>query len=69
MPQPALFKKMKNGESDKIGSYPVNNINEGDEFVVDGAVITAIYTPGHTDDHMSFLVDADNSIIIGTAIY
>ncbi|KAA0177605.1 hypothetical protein FNF27_00775 [Cafeteria roenbergensis] len=42
------------------GSLPeVCNISDGDTFGVEGAAVSAVATPGHTPDSLSFLVDGE----------
>ncbi|KAF9870408.1 metallo-beta-lactamase domain-containing protein [Colletotrichum karsti] len=52
------------------------DIQDGQKFVVDGASLTAIFTPGHTVDHMAFVLGeedamftADNVLGQGTAVF
>lgn len=63
---PACFKMLTNNYSEQqvFLKHPelrdlVNTISDGQVFNVDDVVIKAIYTPGHADDHMSFIVKSD----------
>lgn len=51
-------------------------IADGQKFKVEGATLTAVHTPGHTVDHMVFVLDeedamftADNVLGQGTAVF
>ncbi|OLN87649.1 Beta-lactamase-like protein 2 [Colletotrichum chlorophyti] len=53
-----------------------SDITDGQKFKVDGASLTAVYTPGHTVDHMAFVLEeedamftADNVLGQGTAVF
>lgn len=41
------------------------DIKDGDEFSVEGATLTAVYTPGHTPDHMCFMLKEESAIFTG----
>jgi glyoxylase-like metal-dependent hydrolase (beta-lactamase superfamily II) len=41
------------------------DITDGQEFKVDGAVLTAVHTPGHTADHMVFLLREEDAMFTG----
>ncbi|WYZ43047.1 hypothetical protein EsH8_VI_000746 [Colletotrichum jinshuiense] len=52
------------------------DISDGQTFTVDGATLTAVFTPGHTVDHMAFILEeedamftADNVLGQGTAVF
>ncbi|GJC99846.1 metallo-betalactamase superfamily protein [Colletotrichum higginsianum] len=52
------------------------DISDGQKFTVDGASLTAVFTPGHTVDHMTFVLEeedamftADNVLGQGTAVF
>lgn len=52
------------------------DITDGQKFEVEGATLTAVHTPGHTVDHMVFLLaeedamfTADNVLGHGTAVF
>ncbi|KAI5855443.1 beta-lactamase-like protein [Tricharina praecox] len=40
-------------------------INDGEVFSVEGATLKAVYTPGHANDHMCFLLAEENAIFTG----
>ncbi|EER23387.1 hypothetical protein D8B26_001489 [Coccidioides posadasii str. Silveira] len=52
------------------------DIHDGQVFKVEGATLTAFYTPGHASDHMAFVLEeenamftADNVLGHGTAVF
>jgi ribonuclease/clavin/mitogillin len=52
------------------------SIDDGQSFVVDGATLRAVYSPGHTEDHMAMILEeedamftADNVLGHGTAVF
>ena len=61
-------------ERDVFEKYPslrdsVRTIDNNQQFIVeDGLTIEAIYTPGHTDDHLSFLIQEEKTLICGDII-
>ncbi|KAH8887065.1 metallo-beta-lactamase superfamily protein [Thozetella sp. PMI_491] len=40
-------------------------IEDGQMFEVDGASLTAVYTPGHTNDHMALLLRGEDAMFTG----
>lgn len=40
-------------------------INDGQIFRTEGAVIRAVYTPGHAVDHMCFILEEENAMFTG----
>lgn len=56
-PQAQVFKHQP--DSDQA------DIHEGQVFSVDGATLTAFHTPGHTVDHMVFLLEEENAMFTG----
>ncbi|KAF0317735.1 hypothetical protein K4K61_008663 [Colletotrichum sp. SAR11_59] len=53
-----------------------SDIADGQKFAVDGVSLTAVFTPGHTVDHMAFVLEeedamftADNVLGQGTAVF
>jgi endoribonuclease LACTB2 len=53
-------------EYDEVTKY--NYINDNHIFETEGATIKAIYTPGHTKDHLSFYLNEENSLFSGDCI-
>ncbi|EED17531.1 metallo-beta-lactamase domain protein, putative [Talaromyces stipitatus ATCC 10500] len=41
------------------------DIQDGQVFKVDGATLKAFHTPGHTEDHMSFIFEEEGAIFTG----
>jgi len=41
------------------------DIADGQKFEVEGASLTAVYSPGHTVDHMSFVLQEENAMFTG----
>jgi glyoxylase-like metal-dependent hydrolase (beta-lactamase superfamily II) len=46
-----------------------NDIHDGQIFAVEGATLTAFHTPGHTVDHMVFLLEEENAMFTGDSKY
>ncbi|KAI1760920.1 Metallo-hydrolase/oxidoreductase [Hypoxylon sp. FL1150] len=40
-------------------------ISEGQRFEVEGASLTALHTPGHTDDHIVFVMQEEDALFTG----
>lgn len=72
----SIFKSITNGpirvskyrlvdqpEPDQLTNY--NYINDNHVFETEGATIEAIFTPGHTKDHLSFYLKEENSLFSG----
>ncbi|KFY41667.1 hypothetical protein V494_02865 [Pseudogymnoascus sp. VKM F-4513 (FW-928)] len=45
-----------------------HNIADGQIFSVDGATIHAIHAPGHSEDHMCFILEEENAMFTGDNI-
>ncbi|OBT74265.1 hypothetical protein VF21_07398 [Pseudogymnoascus sp. 05NY08] len=41
------------------------NITDGQIFTVDGAIIRAIHVPGHSEDHMCFILEEEHAMFTG----
>ena len=70
LPLPKIFKRsLPNG--DFPARFRCEDISDGQvfqSFGTDGTAdttIQALFTPGHTDDHVSFLVVEDSALISG----
>lgn len=56
-PQAAVFKHQPDEGQ--------NGISDGQVFRVEGATLTARHTPGHTADHMVFVLDEEDAMFTG----
>lgn len=66
-PLPTVHKMMDN--TSKILAFDCENISNGDIYCVDDdCTIEAVYTPGHTDDHVSFIIREDDAFVSGDCI-
>ncbi|KAL1899132.1 hypothetical protein Sste5346_003054 [Sporothrix stenoceras] len=55
-------------ESGRLGAAPgeeILDIVEGQAFYVEGTTLRAVHTPGHTTDHMAFVLEEEGSLFAG----
>ncbi|OAL44744.1 metallo-beta-lactamase superfamily protein [Pyrenochaeta sp. DS3sAY3a] len=44
------------------------NIEDGQLFCVEGATVEAVHTPGHSEDHMCFILKEENAMFTGDTV-
>ncbi len=58
--------KMPAGASDR--GLPVDALADGSEIAVDGAVLRALWTPGHAGDHLCFYMPEERAVFTGDLV-
>lgn len=62
---PAAVVYKKAPSADEREAQGIRDIADGDVFAVEGAMLTAVYTPGHAHDHMCFVLHEENALFTG----
>ena len=74
LPLPTVYKRtrVKGGKDNQkfpCKGFECENIEDHQAFAVDeNTSVKALYTPGHTDDHVSFLLERDNALLSGDCV-
>ncbi|KAI1372123.1 metallo-beta-lactamase superfamily protein [Hypoxylon crocopeplum] len=58
---PAIAERVYKNSPDP-GQQPITDLQE---FMVDGATVRAVHTPGHAVDHMCFMFEEENALFTG----
>ncbi|RMD83372.1 MAG: beta-lactamase-like protein 2 [Candidatus Dadabacteria bacterium] len=58
----------KKPAGDRDRGLPVEPITEGDEIEVEGATLRALWTPGHSPDHLCFYLPQERALFTGDLI-
>lgn len=58
-PETKIYKNKSNPTAGR------NEIVDGQKFQVEGASLTALFCPGHANDHMAFILEEENAMFTG----
>ncbi|OQV15736.1 Beta-lactamase-like protein 2 [Hypsibius exemplaris] len=62
-------RKFRRAEDDRTAALrAVDHFEDGDRLTVDGATIRAVYSPGHTVDHISLFLEDNSALFSGDCI-
>eukprot|EP00981_Chlorochromonas_danica_P006782 scaffold1490_cov162-Ochromonas_danica.AAC.28 len=69
LPLPLVYKRKAEGERYPALGFDCLTIEDNQFFHLDDKLsLQAVYTPGHTDDHVAFLFHADGAIFTGDCV-
>lgn len=69
LPLPQIYKRKLDKESYPAKGFDCIHIEDNQQFIIDsGTTLQAVYTPGHTDDHVAFILKEDHAIITGDCV-
>ena len=69
VPLPRVLKRSVLGGGDfPARGFAADEIRDGDHWSVEGASLLALFTEGHTDDHVSFVLIEDAALLSGDCV-
>jgi glyoxylase-like metal-dependent hydrolase (beta-lactamase superfamily II) len=67
-PQIYMRHSVESLQAMRLAGFAAENIDNGQTFCVEGATLTAMYTPGHCNDHVSFVLKEDRALLSGDCV-
>eukprot|EP01033_Poteriospumella_lacustris_P004183 gene4183-2982_t len=69
LPLPMIYKRKLDTESYPAKGFECLHIEDNQVFSIDDSTsLQAVYTPGHTDDHVSFILREDGALFTGDCV-
>jgi len=69
LPLPTIYKRNISGGEFPARGFECRHIEEHQVFSIgEHTTIQAVYTPGHTDDHVAFIIAEDQAILTGDCV-
>jgi len=65
---PTVYKRQVPQGHWRSTGFHCEHITDNQIFSVEGATVRSVYTPGHTDDHVCFIVEEDKAVISGDCV-
>lgn len=63
-----VWKHPRYNEENKTDDPLLNDLRDGQVFVVEGATVRILHTPGHADDHVALLLEEENALFSGDCV-
>jgi endoribonuclease LACTB2 len=67
-PLPIVYKRAIPNDPHPAQDFDCHDIQDGQMFSLDEVLVQALYTPGHTPDHVAFLLPGDRAVLTGDCV-
>lgn len=63
-----IYRRMTENNDEEYPGIEFSHINDGETIGIPGATLQVVYTPGHKEDHVCFLLKEENALFTGDSI-